>query len=102
MDVVLCAGYWYLWCVSMDVVLCAGYWYLWCVSMDVVLCAGYWYLHCHMEYHNHDGMALILRAGSEQQMPPLPRDFPRCGSFQFPATDFQQIFSLPNLTALGK
>ena len=58
---------------------------------------GYWYMHCHMEYHNHDGMAVVFRAGTVDDMPPLPAQIPRCASFDFSATEFQQIFSLPDV-----
>ncbi|ESO90420.1 hypothetical protein LOTGIDRAFT_147776 [Lottia gigantea] len=41
---------------------------------------GIWFMHCHIELHNHNGMALLLNESfHEQPMPPA--GFPTCGSY---------------------
>lgn len=42
---------------------------------------GYWLFHCHIEFHVEIGMALVFKIGEHKDMPPIPRDFPRCGSY---------------------
>lgn len=42
---------------------------------------GYWLFHCHIEFHVEVGMALVFKVGEHSEMPPVPREFPRCGSY---------------------
>ncbi|XP_038050215.1 laccase-5-like [Patiria miniata] len=42
---------------------------------------GWWLFHCHLEFHVEIGMSLLLRVGTEEDLPPRPKDFPRCGSW---------------------
>ncbi|CAG9861309.1 unnamed protein product [Phyllotreta striolata] len=43
---------------------------------------GYWFFHCHLEFHAEIGMALVLQVGEKDEMLPVPKNFPRCGSYQ--------------------
>ncbi|XP_063960219.1 uncharacterized protein LOC129266740 [Lytechinus pictus] len=45
---------------------------------------GWWFFHCHNEFHLHTGLAIVVRAGYQSDLPPLPDNFPRCGNFQPP------------------
>ena len=45
--------------------------------------AGFWFFHCHVSNHIHLGMGMVLQVGDEHEMPPVPRDFPRCGASTF-------------------
>ncbi|KAI7815129.1 laccase [Rhyzopertha dominica] len=42
---------------------------------------GYWLFHCHIEFHVEVGMGLIFKVGEHDQMPPVPDEFPKCGSY---------------------
>ncbi|XP_017770706.1 PREDICTED: laccase-2-like isoform X2 [Nicrophorus vespilloides] len=42
---------------------------------------GYWLFHCHIEFHVEIGMALIFRFGDDEDMPPVPHGFPKCGEY---------------------
>lgn len=42
---------------------------------------GYWLFHCHIEFHVEIGMALVFKVGEHKDMPPVPQDFPTCGSY---------------------
>ncbi|XP_059056219.1 uncharacterized protein LOC131850085 [Achroia grisella] len=42
---------------------------------------GYWLFHCHIEFHVEIGMALVFKVGEHKDMPPIPPEFPRCGSY---------------------
>lgn len=44
---------------------------------------GFWLLHCHFQYHLIIGMHLVFQVGEEGDLPPVPRDFPKCGNYQF-------------------
>ncbi|XP_029665989.1 laccase-like [Formica exsecta] len=43
---------------------------------------GYWLFHCHIEFHAEIGMALIFKVGEDEEMPPVPRNFPKCGDWK--------------------
>ncbi|XP_011645340.1 laccase-1-like isoform X2 [Pogonomyrmex barbatus] len=43
---------------------------------------GYWLFHCHIEFHAEIGMSLIFKVGENEEMPPVPRDFPKCGDWK--------------------
>ena len=40
-------------------------------------------MHCHVEFHNSDGMALIIREGEDSDMALPPDGLPRCHHFYF-------------------
>ena len=43
---------------------------------------GYWLFHCHMNWHNHLGMGLVVKVGNvEETIQPPPKGFPKCGNF---------------------
>lgn len=42
---------------------------------------GFWLMHCHIEYHMHIGMRLIVKVGKKRDMVPPPDNFPVCGNF---------------------
>jgi hypothetical protein len=39
-------------------------------------------MHFHIEFHNKDGMALILKEGEQSDMPKPPADMKVCGSME--------------------
>ncbi|XP_025262344.1 laccase-15 [Camponotus floridanus] len=39
---------------------------------------GWWFLHCHFLWHTATGMNVILHVGTPYDLPPVPRDFPKC------------------------
>ncbi|OXU25280.1 hypothetical protein TSAR_010875 [Trichomalopsis sarcophagae] len=43
---------------------------------------GYWFFHCHFEHHVNIGMALVFKIGEHKDMVPVPKDFPKCGTFK--------------------
>lgn len=42
---------------------------------------GFWILHCHLEFHAEVGMALVFKVGEDDEMPPVPDGFPKCGNY---------------------
>lgn len=58
---------------------------------------GYWLFHCHIEFHVEIGMALVFKFGDDSQMPPVPKNFPKCGNY-LPENDipYQSVFHLPH------
>ncbi|XP_076175600.1 uncharacterized protein LOC143150907 [Ptiloglossa arizonensis] len=42
---------------------------------------GYWFYHCHFVFHQEIGMELVLHVGEQKDLPPVPKNFPRCGNF---------------------
>ncbi|CAH0550159.1 unnamed protein product [Brassicogethes aeneus] len=42
---------------------------------------GLWFFHCHFQYHMVMGMNVILHVGELSDLPPVPKDFPKCGDF---------------------
>lgn len=43
---------------------------------------GYWLMHCHMSWHNHLGMGVIIKVGDvHNTIQPPPKGFPTCGNF---------------------
>ncbi|KAH8293300.1 hypothetical protein KR018_012343, partial [Drosophila ironensis] len=42
---------------------------------------GYWLFHCHIEFHAEIGMALVIKVGDDDQMVPVPENFPTCGDY---------------------
>lgn len=44
--------------------------------------SGYWLFHCHIEFHAEIGMSLIFKVGENEEMPPVPHNFPKCGDWK--------------------
>lgn len=43
---------------------------------------GFWLLHCHMSWHNHLGMGLVVQVGDyDKDIPKAPEGFPKCGNY---------------------
>ncbi len=42
---------------------------------------GFWLFHCHMSWHNHLGMGLVIQVGEIDDMPKAPENFPKCADF---------------------
>ncbi|XP_072743934.1 uncharacterized protein [Anoplolepis gracilipes] len=42
---------------------------------------GYWLFHCHFIYHQVVGMEMLLKVGNQEDVPPVPRNFPKCGQY---------------------
>ena len=42
---------------------------------------GFWLMHCHMSWHNHIGMGVVFKVGSQKDWPEMPSHFPKCGNF---------------------
>ncbi|KAM0733524.1 Laccase-1 [Formica fusca] len=42
---------------------------------------GYWLFHCHFIYHQTVGMEMLLKVGNQEDIPPVPRNFPKCGQY---------------------
>ncbi len=47
----------------------------------IIIIAGFWLLHCHVDIHGDEGQSMALQVGELHEMPPVPDNFPRCGSF---------------------
>lgn len=52
------------------------------INLIIYLVLGYWFFHCHIEFHVEIGMALVFKFGEHEDMPPVPRDFPKCGNYE--------------------
>ena len=56
-----------------------------CVTCPFLLpLPGYWFMHCHVEFHNAEGMGLVMKAGNESQMNAKPRSMRSCSDFRYP------------------
>ncbi|CAG5132069.1 unnamed protein product, partial [Candidula unifasciata] len=44
---------------------------------------GFWLFHCHLEFHVETGMMMIFQVGNSTQLPRRPKNFPKCGSWDF-------------------
>lgn len=44
---------------------------------------GFWFFHCHIEFHVEIGMGLIIQVGGKDDLPNIPRNFPKCGDWKF-------------------
>ncbi|XP_078581081.1 uncharacterized protein LOC144864666 [Branchiostoma floridae x Branchiostoma japonicum] len=51
---------------------------------------GWWFVHCHIEIHQVEGMAMVIREGEEGQMNPPPPGFPTCGGFDWSSDEFKK------------
>ncbi|KAK3752522.1 hypothetical protein RRG08_032812 [Elysia crispata] len=45
--------------------------------------AGMWFLHCHITSHTSNGMGVIVQVGDKSEFPKPPKNFPRCGSWNY-------------------
>ncbi|KOC69892.1 Laccase-5 [Habropoda laboriosa] len=43
---------------------------------------GFWLFHCHFVYHQIVGMEVVIQVGELRDLPPVPRNFPKCGNFE--------------------
>ena len=60
---------------------------------------GYWYVHCHTEFHEAEGMALIIKEGNHSDMNDKPMDMRTCGNFAMTRDEF--VKSLRSPTSAG-
>jgi len=42
---------------------------------------GVWFMHCHMAWHNHVGMGLVIQIGEPDEWPKPPKNFQKCSNF---------------------
>ncbi|CAD5120376.1 DgyrCDS8948 [Dimorphilus gyrociliatus] len=56
---------------------------------------GFWYMHCHMEFHNEEGMAMILQVGEMSDMTEPPIDMNNCGNFEWNDESFSNYIKNP-------
>lgn len=57
---------------------------------------GYWLFHCHLSFHIEVGMGLIFKVGEHEDFPPIPENFPKCGSWLPPVEDDENdLFHAP-------
>ncbi|XP_037958323.1 uncharacterized protein LOC119687869 [Teleopsis dalmanni] len=54
---------------------------------------GFWLFHCHIEFHAEIGMALIFKVGNNDEMEPIPKNFPSCHDYMPNAEDDDNIKS---------
>lgn len=59
-------------------------------------------MHCHMEFHNLLGMALIVKEGEVEEMPPTPEGFPQCGDFKWSSDEYRKRVARPSLQQMGE
>lgn len=52
-------------------------------------------MHCHTEFHNLEGMSLILKVGEDTDMPPPPPSMKSCGHFTWSSEEFLRAVSQP-------
>ncbi|XP_006614218.1 laccase-5-like [Apis dorsata] len=43
---------------------------------------GWWLLHCHFSWHHITGMELVIRVGNQNDLPPTPKNFPKCDNWK--------------------
>ncbi|XP_078000277.1 uncharacterized protein LOC144452935 isoform X1 [Glandiceps talaboti] len=51
---------------------------------------GWWFVHCHIEIHQVEGMALMLKEGNVTEMITPPKDFKTCGNFWWSDDEFRK------------
>ncbi|XP_077977301.1 uncharacterized protein LOC144432878 [Glandiceps talaboti] len=51
---------------------------------------GWWFVHCHIEIHQVEGMAMMLKEGNTEEMNPVPKGFKTCGNFKWTSEEFQE------------
>ncbi|XP_014471746.1 PREDICTED: laccase-4-like [Dinoponera quadriceps] len=58
---------------------------------------GYWLFHCHFIYHQMVGMEVLLKVGDQEDIPPIPKNFPKCGQY-YPDIGYNMYPSLSEKT----
>ncbi|XP_012350394.1 laccase ARB_05828 [Apis florea] len=43
---------------------------------------GWWLLHCHFSWHHITGMELVILVGNKNDLPPTPKNFPKCDNWK--------------------
>lgn len=43
---------------------------------------GFWLMHCHIDWHLGIGMAFVIQVGELDDIPPPPKNFPKCRNFE--------------------
>ncbi|KAK0076164.1 hypothetical protein PV326_011020 [Microctonus aethiopoides] len=43
---------------------------------------GWWLYHCHFLQHLFNGMSVVFHIGQDSDLPPTPKNFPKCGNFE--------------------
>ena len=54
---------------------------------------GYWFLHCHIESHQLEGMAVLIREYPDSEHNPPPNGINNCTNFQWTFEEFYQAIS---------
>ncbi|KAJ8298427.1 hypothetical protein KUTeg_024958 [Tegillarca granosa] len=44
---------------------------------------GFWFFHCHIQFHQNNGMSMVVQVGELNQMPKPPKNFPQCRPWKF-------------------
>ena len=57
-------------------------------------------MHCHTEFHEAEGMALIIKEGNHSDMNDKPMNMRTCGNFDLTSSEF--LNRLQNPTPPGK
>ncbi|KAL7634546.1 UNVERIFIED_CONTAM: hypothetical protein RMT77_014923 [Armadillidium vulgare] len=42
---------------------------------------GFWLFHCHLIFHLENGLGAVFHVGEQEDLPPVPSGFPKCGSW---------------------
>ena len=58
-------------------------------------------MHCHVEFHNAEGMALVMQMGDESEMNAKPANMRTCGDFRWSEEDFLQLLKKGIYIKLG-
>lgn len=56
---------------------------------------GFWYMHCHMEFHNEEGMSMIVQVGDMKDMAEAPKEMNNCGNFYWNDLSFSKYIKNP-------
>ncbi len=56
-------------------------------------------MHCHLELHQVEGMALLIREGHQTEMVEPPKGFPKCGNFHWNSQEFWDKINNPHMTS---
>ena len=56
-------------------------------------------MHCHLELHQVEGMALLIREGHQTEMVEPPKGFPMCGNFHWSSQEFWDKINNPHMTS---
>ncbi len=57
---------------------------------------GTWMFHCHLEFHSEVGMAILIKVGDRKDLPPMPRNWPQCGSYEWEGSTGNILFKSLN------